>query len=319
MNKKENNPSEPSHAEDAFEKEAAKGFSLLSEKETAELKAETDEAMHHLLSPAAEPQRSLRYWLAAALLILAGFSLFLLLRPSAAPQMALHQKPVLSPVATVPSTETELQTSVTASQIRASNTTSSKQVPELTKKILRSSPLPSSSIPAKSQEDKQSANTMADADETEPVTMALAMEGKQKELILKNEQTIYKAKSAKARTASEMELKSSALRSYESRSRTPALSPADTAELSFEGGTAALKSELKKIVGDYPLSSPLRLHFYVNKSAKIEKLEFKRPEDMDIQIYKKLIKKMSALGGFKIRGTELTHYPVHYELEYLPN
>jgi hypothetical protein len=322
MNKKENNQSESSHAEDAFEKEAAKGFGLLSDKETADLKAETDQAMHRLLTPAAEPQRSVYYWLAAALLILGGFALFLLLRPSATPQMALHQKPVPSPAASVPSTRSELQTSVSTSQMPPSSKTASKQERNLTKKILRSSPLPSPSFPAKSQEDKQRANTMADADETEPVTMALAMESKQKELILKNEQTIYKAKSAKARTAPELELKPSALRSFDSRSRTPALSPSDTAdiaELSFQGGTAALRLELKKIVGDYPLSSPLRLHFYVNKSAQIEKLEFQRPEDMAPQIYKKLIKKMSAIRGFIMRGTALTQYPVHFALEYLPD
>lgn len=319
MNNKENNQSEPSHSDDAFEKEAAKGFGLLSEKEMADLKAETDQAMLRLLTPAAEKQRSAHYWLAAALLILGGFALFLLLRPSAAPQMAMQQQPMLSPAASMPSTGSALQTSISTSQMPDSPKTASKQERNLTKKILRSSPLPSPSFPAENQEDKKLANPKTDADVTEPVTMALAMESQQKEVILKNEQTFYKSKSAKARIAPELELKPSALRSLQSGSRTPALSPADTAELTFQGGNPALILELKKIVGDYPLSSPLRLHFYLNKSAQIEKMEFQRPEDMDPQIYKKLVKKMSGLRGFTMRGTALTQYPVHYELEYLPD
>jgi len=304
MSKIENN--KPLSApEDAFEKDAAEGFGLISAEELQSLKAETDLAVSALLQNQPVKKRS-SYWMAAALLILAGLVIFLFLKP-APEQMALQQS---NPQKTLPETLSEKQADDSETPSTSLPSTEQKAV-TTSNKI---SPIPAkktaASVPEKRQEELISAaadqkQISSAAMERMDVTTAEPSAGQTAppapDLAMRMETApLEKTKKTKEKLATAL---------VPETVNTAAI-PKNN--LRFKGGELALKSELNKILAADSLSKPLRITFVLNASAAIEKVEFVKPSGMSEYRKAEVIKKIAVLKGFEYETTEGLIFPQLY-------
>jgi hypothetical protein len=306
MSKIENN--KPLSApEDAFEKDAAEGFGLISAYEMQALKAETDLAVSALLQNQPVKKRS-SYWMAAALLIVGGLVIFLFLKP-APEQMAVQQTRQQPTNPETPSEkkaeETEVLSNSASDNAPTSISTSAKTPPLPAKKI-------SGPVSERSQEEitfaaDQEQISSSTVERMDLATVAPSAAPPAPDLAMRMEMApAEKAKKTKEKLATSL-LPASV----------NAAAPSEN-KISFKGGERALKSQLNQILAEDSLSKSLRLTFLLNQSAVIEKVEFVIPAGMSEARKKELLKKLSGIQGFQYETTEGLIFPQLYIFDFNP-
>lgn len=335
---------------DDFDKEALEGFAmLLGEEEALDLKKTLDKKIHSELFTEEKKSSSLRYWYAAAGLVIAvGFTVYFVKNTltNQEPDLALQTLPASEtfppPKEPQPAEKTDIQKTITpqgASDERTENTLPSNSKSESIQnkgsefksitKTAETENLSNAAVGTSSMEDLAATPVSAskqdlERDKKNASTILDAEQDKNKEgvnleeiaLVSKDEKQKTKASRKKEKT---LELKTRA----EDTPASPAVLAADDAGTkpdfvcAYKSGETGLMKDLSALLKTKNLLQKFNAIVYVSVSGTVEKAELTRAFKLSAAEQKEVILILKSLNQFEMSQNAGTYlYP--YKIEFRP-